>query len=47
MRDDLSQGMVPFSTRVMNLSHLLSESARRLGTAPGLSGAMRNGVGQR
>ncbi|MCH8466377.1 MAG: acyl-CoA synthetase [Roseinatronobacter sp.] len=36
MRDDLSQGIVPFSTRVMNLSHLLSESARRLGNAPGL-----------
>jgi len=26
---DLSQGMVPVSTRVMNLSHLLTESARR------------------
>ncbi|MDO9524318.1 MAG: acyl-CoA synthetase [Gemmobacter sp.] len=28
---DLSQGVTPFSTRVMNLSHLLTESARRLG----------------
>ena len=36
MRADLSQGVTPFSTRVMNLSHLLSESARRLGDAPGL-----------
>jgi len=35
MRQDLSQGMVPFSTRVMNLSHLLTESARRLGDATG------------
>lgn len=32
MRMDLSQGMTPFSTRVMNLSHLLTESARRLGS---------------
>lgn len=31
MRMDLSQGVTPFSTRVMNLSHLLTESARRLG----------------
>lgn len=31
MRVDLSQGVTPFSTRVMNLSHLLTESARRLG----------------
>ncbi|MFN4128930.1 MAG: acyl-CoA synthetase [Paracoccaceae bacterium] len=31
MRVDLSQGVAPFSTRVMNLSHLLTESARRLG----------------
>ncbi|WP_333829089.1 acyl-CoA synthetase [Pararhodobacter sp.] len=31
MRLDLSQGVTPFSTRVMNLSHLLTESARRLG----------------
>ncbi|WP_375258153.1 acyl-CoA synthetase [Citreimonas sp.] len=29
MRQDLSQGIVPVSTRVMNLSHLLGESARR------------------
>lgn len=36
MRADLSQGITPFSTRVMNLSHLLTESARRLGDAPGL-----------
>jgi len=28
---DLSQGVVPFATRVMNLSHLLTQSARRLG----------------
>ncbi|WP_322893414.1 MULTISPECIES: acyl-CoA synthetase [unclassified Yoonia] len=35
MRQDLSQGMPPFSTRVMNLSHLLTESARRLGDATG------------
>jgi len=31
MSEDLSQGVTPFSTRVMNLSHLLTESARRLG----------------
>ncbi|KPQ04969.1 MAG: fatty-acyl-CoA synthase [Rhodobacteraceae bacterium HLUCCA12] len=31
MRQDLSQGVTPFSTRVMNLSHFLTESARRLG----------------
>lgn len=31
MRMDLSQGVTPFSTRVMNLSHFLTESARRLG----------------
>ncbi|MBR3371313.1 MAG: acyl-CoA synthetase [Rhodobacteraceae bacterium] len=35
MRDDLSSGMTPYSTRVMNLSHLLTESARRLGAAVG------------
>lgn len=35
MRQDLSQGVTPFSTRVMNLSHLLTESARRLGDAAG------------
>ena len=35
MRADLSQGVTPCSTRVMNLSHLLSESARRLGDAVG------------
>ncbi len=36
MRVDLSQGMTPCSTRVMNLAHMLTESARRLGEAPGL-----------
>ncbi|MFN3663078.1 acyl-CoA synthetase [Yoonia sp.] len=35
MRQDLSQGMTPFSTRVMNLSHLLTENARRLGDTTG------------
>ncbi|PZX39420.1 acyl-CoA synthetase (AMP-forming)/AMP-acid ligase II [Roseinatronobacter thiooxidans] len=35
MRADLSQGVTPYSTRVMNLSHLLSESARRLGGGVG------------
>lgn len=36
MRQDLSGGVTPVSTRVMNLSHLLTESARRLGDATGL-----------
>lgn len=36
MRLDLAQGMTLCSTRVMNLSHMLTESARRLGDAPGL-----------
>ncbi|MGL4415761.1 acyl-CoA synthetase [Roseinatronobacter monicus] len=31
MSVDVSQGVTPVSTRVMNLSHLLTESARRLG----------------
>ncbi|NNU79466.1 AMP-binding protein [Halovulum dunhuangense] len=31
MTIDLSQGVTPVSTRVMNLSHFLTESARRLG----------------
>ena len=35
MRMDLSKGVTPFSTRVMNLSHLLTESARRLGDDTG------------
>ena len=35
MSVDLSQGVIPVSTRVMNLSHLLTESARRLGDGTG------------
>ena len=35
MRMDLSQGVTPVSTRVMNLSHLLTQSAQRLGEATG------------
>ena len=35
MRLDLSQAVTPVSTRVMNLSHLLTQSARRLGDAVG------------
>jgi fatty-acyl-CoA synthase len=36
MRLDLSGGIAPFSTRVMNLSHLLTETARRRPDATGL-----------
>jgi len=36
MRDDLAQGVRPYSTRVMNLCHLLTESARRHRDAPAL-----------
>jgi len=35
MRMDLSQGLMPFSNRVMNLSHLLTEMARRHPDDPG------------
>lgn len=35
MSIDLSGGIAPVSTRVMNLSHFLTESARRLGDATG------------
>ncbi|MGY6548931.1 MAG: acyl-CoA synthetase [Roseinatronobacter sp.] len=36
MTHDLSRGMTPCTTRVMNLSHLLTQTARRHGDAPGL-----------
>ena len=36
MKDDLSAGVTPYSTRVMNLSHFLTESARRLDKAVGI-----------
>lgn len=45
MRDDLSSGVPPYSTRVMNLSHLLTESARRLGAAVGFVWGATHGHG--
>ncbi len=42
MRQDLSQGVTPHSTRVMNLAHLLTESARRLGPVTGFAWGARS-----